>query len=283
MSRRPTLVQVLTLVAISGLTGLSANASPLASLDLIVATTGGCCSPSTLPNVYHLDSTGAFLGFSYSPFSATDIAVDKAGSTLFSSANSGTIVATDPNGGLVRLISTPLSGINGLAVESNGNLLAASGSNFYTFDANGGFLGLVFSQEAPFGPFGVTTDNVAVFPDQGFCCQEEFTTLNFFDLETRNLTEVPTSFSSIRALDVSEDGEIIVAGDLRTNGFSSTTGIFRLDMNGVVLGQIAGPQNVTGLAVANLPEPGTAMLIGAGLSLLGARRRRASSVRCGLA
>jgi hypothetical protein len=279
MAGRLRIFRSLTFLAMLGFWALPAFSAPLAAGDLLVVTSPNNNSSVTIPNVYHLDPTGAFQGFFFSPFSPSDIAVDHSGNVLFASPNSGTIVETNTSGAFLGFIPTPVTNINGLAVAANGDLIVNNGSTFYQLDPHGNFLSLTFSPvQVGNGNFGQSAgigaqgDNVAVFPTAGsggFPSNED---IAFLDLTTGALTRVHTTLGSIFSVDVSENGDIFAIGSQQFFGSPST--IFQLDSTGAVLGQIGGPQNAIGLAVANLPEPGTAVLMGLGLSMLSLRGRR---------
>jgi hypothetical protein len=260
---------------------LPAQATSIDSGDLLLFT-GGCCGSSavTTPNMVQVDSTGAFKGWSFSPFVPSDIAVDTSGNILFGSSSSGTIVVTNGSGGLVRLIPTPAPSINGLAVEANGNIVVASGNSFYELDPQGQFLSLIFSPVALGGccssniSLGIDSNGEAVFvaPSAGY---GSTLSIDFFNLQTRVLRSVSTTFTSIAALDASEAGELVVVGSTDPNAYyDAILSIHHVGLDGTILSQFAGPQNVGALAVANLPEPGPALLVGIGLSLLALRRDR---------
>jgi hypothetical protein len=262
----------LTFVALVAWAPQAAHAAPIVAGDLIVAISQFCCgNPALQPDVFHLDSTGDFKGFFFSPFAPSDIAVDKSGRVLFGSSQSGTLIATDTSGAFLGFVTTPATSVDGLAVASNGDIVVADGNQLYHLSPQGQFIDLVFSPAVPSESLGIAPNGELVFPVASSQCCSNFS-IGFFDLSTRELRTVPTPVRSIAALDVSEAGEIIVFGSTSTTS-TSTTGFFRLGLDGSVLGQIAGPQNVNTIAVANLPEPCSALLTLAGLSILARLRR----------
>jgi len=269
------LVEAAVMLAFSAPLALSA---PIASGDLIVTATAPCCNnPGPSPNVYQLDQTGTFKGWFFSPFSPSDIAVNKSGQILFSSSNSGTIVETDNTGSFLGFVTTPVPGIAGLAVEANGDLLAANGSQIYQLDPTGKFLGLVFSPSPINSPIGVDPEGELVALIASPCCSNAPASLEFLNLTTRVTRTVLTGLSAINGLTVDESGNIWAIGS--RSGFNNNCGfggcsIFELDGNGDVLAQLAGPQNPQLVAVANLPEPSTATLMVVGIAGLATVTRR---------
>lgn len=261
--------------AILGLAVPAAYSATLTSGDLIVVTNSFCCNGGPTPNVYQLDSTGNFKGWFFSPISATDIAINKSGQILFASSNSGTIIATDTSGAFQGFVTTPVPQITGLAVEANGNIIAADHNEIFQLDPTGKFLNLTFSSTDINSSIGVDPQGDLVFPIPGQCCSG-LASLGFLNLNSRVVTKVPTTLATIGALDVDESGNVFAVGS--TTFFSNANSIFELDSSGNVLQQFAGPQNLAAIAVANLPEPGTAVLLSAGLSMLSVcGRRRAQS------
>ena len=268
------------LISIVGLASAALSA-PIASGDLIAVTGSSCCSssPSDFPNVYQLDSTGSFKRFWFSPFAPSDIAVDKAGHVLFGSTGSGNIVMTDTSGSFLGFINSPVPQVNGLGVASDGSLIVASGNSIYHLDAQGHFLSLTFSPISFSGnaSIGVLGDNTVVFadPNNNGCCGSTPEKLDLFNIDTRVMTQVTTPLTSISALDVSETGDFWVAGSTSGfNPFNPSNTIFELDPTGKEITSIIGPQNISALAIANLPEPNVGLLVGVGFSMLAIKRKR---------
>jgi len=279
MSRIASFALTLLISTIVGFAATTALSAPIASGDLIAVTnTQFCCSPTVAPNVYQLDSSGAFKSFSFSPFFPSDIAVDKAGRVLYGSSGSGNIVLTDTSGAFLGFLSTPVSQVNGLGVANDGSLFVASGNSIYHLDAQGHFLGLTFSPVSfnSSTPLGVLGNDTVVFVDPAttVCCGPSNVGLDLFDTSTRVLSHVTTPLTSITGLDVSETGQFWVAGS--TSGFfgSPSNTIFELNSAGAQLKSIVGPENMSALAIANLPEPSVGLLLGLGLSILAVGRRR---------
>jgi hypothetical protein len=246
----------------------------LAPGDLIV-TTSSCCNNSTFPDVYQLDQTGAFKGFFFSPFQASDVAVNKSGQILFASQNSGTIVETDATGSFQGFIATPIPAITGLAVEANGDIIAADGNQIYQLDPTGKFLNLIFSPVSINSSIGVDPNGNLLYPTSQCCFSASIGVLN---LTTRTTSTIATGLSSISGLDVDENGNIWAIGSqnvLPCNaGISGGCNIFELDSSGNILSSFVGPQGSNEIAVANLPEPGTALLMSVGVVGLAIVRRR---------
>lgn len=260
----------ITLLAMAALSSLSsvALAGTISARDLVVHT-GEQFSQSRLPDTYHLDAEGDFKGFFYAPWFPTDIAIDKAGRVLFGMSDSGLLVRTDTQGGLLDLLPTPVSGVDGVGVAPNGDIFVSDRNLLYRLDANGGFLDLTFSP-VEVRDFGIDAAGQVVFlqPPQGF---ESFYSISFLDPADGSLESSLTPLRSATAIDVDESGTIIVAG---SDEFSfGAQSLWRFDASGAPLGEIVGPAGISSLAVFNMPEPGTALLLGSALAALAAGRR----------
>ena len=246
----------------------SASAAPIASGDLILYANDFFSSAGP-PDTYHLGGSGDFKGFFYAPFAPSDLAFDGAGGVLFGSNSSNLLVKTDTRGGLLDLIATPVPRIDGVGRLGDGSLIVSSGNLLYELDERGGFRDLIFAPVA-IGALGVDPLDRVVFLSPG----DFFSSfsISFLDLADRSITSFPTTLTSASGIDVSESGEILVAGS-KNFSFGSQS-VFRFDLSGNELGVILGPANVSAVAIANLPEPSTAVLLGGALAALGGARRR---------
>ncbi len=245
----------------------SASAAPIASGDLILYATDFFSSAGP-PDTYHLDGSGDFKGFFYAPFAPSDLAFDGAEGILFGSSSSNLLVKTDTRGGLLDLIATPVPRIDGVGRLGDGSLIVSSGNLLYQLDERGGFLDLIFAPVA-IGALGVDPLDRVVFLSSGDFFSNF--SISFLDLADRSITSIPTALTSASGIDVSESGEILVAG---SKDFFFSQSVFRFDLSGNELGAILGPANVSAVAITSLPEPSTAVLLGGALAALGGARRR---------
>lgn len=264
---------------IAGFAPLVARADPLEDGALVAVV---AASNATAPNMYVLDAVGALRGWFFSPFAASDIAVDHAGRVLFGASTDGTIVVTDSIGSLVALIPTPVAHVNGLAVSRNGDLIVSDGNTFVRLSPVGALIEAVTSPVTlpasgyNGSKFGLGADgNDGVVFSIAPASYGDFFKLGFFNLRTQTLTTVTTSLSAISGLDAVGNGEFVVVGSTQSYGANS---IYRFGRDGAVLEQSAGPDGISSIAFADLPEPNVASAACAAcaaLTLLGRARRRA--------
>lgn len=251
-----------------------AFAAPIVSGDVFVTTSQSSFSNPT-PDTYHLEEDGDFKGFFFAPISIGDVAMNNAtDEVLFGSSNSGAIVRTDSRGGYLGMINTQASQIRGLAVGSNGDLFVADSTNnqLLRLDGNGSFRDLTFLPDT-ISALAIDANDTLIYArstgGSSFNPQE----LVFLDFELGVVKTVLTTLRGITGIAVTHHGEILVAGN-DSSSCCSGSKIFRLDGAGNTLGQLVGPSNVSGLATAWAPEPGTGVLLGFGLVALARQRKR---------
>ena len=253
--------------------------APLASAAIIVHSTGSssCCSGSSDdPDVYNLDDDGQFESFFFSPFDVGDLAWSNSG-LLVGHEDSGTIARVDERGGLLGLISTGVNRIDGLAVDSTGDIFVAEdGSNrMFRLNSAGTFLDLRF-MPLQIESLGVDSSNNLIFAERtGTSSSSTFDIVRWDYDNGVEVSRFSTNLRVVYGLTGLGD-DILAVGRESSCCSSSPSQIFRFGASGALVDAINGPQNMGSIA-AHAPEPGTALLMGLGLMGLSrtTRTRRA--------
>lgn len=263
-----------TRLAFSTAISISFLLAPLASAAIIAEVYPGSNQSLPQPNLYVLSDEAEFESYFFSPISVCDLAW-YSNSLFIGHSRSGAIAQTDARGGLINLIYTPVPSIDGLAIASNGQIYAADGTSnrLFKLDETGQLLGISFMANR-ITSLGITAGNDLVFARRTGTSSYSPYEVVFWDFELGEQSTFETTLANVTGLTV-VDGEILVAGAV-SSSYRAPTAIHRYSATGTLLGSVTGPQNLGSIA-AHAPEPGTAILMGIGLSGLsyGGRRRKA--------
>ncbi|MGD1019671.1 MAG: PEP-CTERM sorting domain-containing protein [Verrucomicrobiia bacterium] len=231
--------------------------------NLYVANSGGGLQGSSDIEEFSPSATGSVLTASSLSF-PTDLALDKNGSIFVANAGNNTIEEFDSSG-TGSVFATASSGIDfpeGLAFDSSGNLYVANATNIEKFTPNG--TGTVFATAGLNNPQGLAFDkngNLYV-ANAGNNTIEEFNISGHGSIFTStNLLRYPIGL----AFDGS--GDLYVA-----NHFAGSI----LEFNSVGVGSVSasGLGNAVYLAIDDIPEPSTFLLLGFGAMTLCAFLKR---------
>ncbi len=249
--------------------------SPSASAAIIVGTTDNFSSSSNDPDVYVLDDAGGFESYFFSPFRIGDLTWSARESLLVGHESTGTIAEVDTTGGLINLFYTPADGISGLAQGSDGRLYVSedNSNRLFTLDQAGNVEDITF-MPTTITALDITLDGELVFVRSTGTSSFDPKEVVFWDPDLGEISSFSIDLRYTFGIAVQDETIMVIGGS--SSSSSATQLINTYSMDGTVLGSVNGPRNARTIT-AHTPEPGTALLIGAGLVGLGLRGRRSGA------